>query len=280
VAFRLAGLAVLAIALAGCDGRLPSPSAALDRLIAGKVAVQDDKQGTSKPACTTGPCEVMDAFEEAYPDAYADFRLVYNQQRRKLGNDDRAWRIASPYLEQAIAEKVLQASDEDIRALLDLTLERMAQPKVAASPQACVKLGRDPAMTYAVDSEQLQDKHARLLAKIMRTPAPGDELAVASAEETLAWITAFAKSHRENVEGLLIARRAVLSAKQAKLVCDYAKAQWAYLRDEPDGRIGALFRGVRGMAEADPMGAAIKANRIQVVAPKPAAPAEAPAEKP
>jgi hypothetical protein len=197
--------------------------------------------------CTTAVCNLFDAFEETHPKEFAQFMATYRLERKKLDNSSRAMKRALPYLEAVLSTKIRYAKDEDIREMLDITIARLEQKKVADNPRVCAGAGRDPAMSAAVDSEQLQERHTRMSARLMRTPEiPGP---VATEEEIADWIQVFAETYPENVEGLLLAERDRLTPAQMIKVCVYAKAQWEYLRGQPDEKIGKLFRGLRLMAE-------------------------------
>ena len=229
---RVAGLVLAALLLAGCDE--------IDDLISGR-------QVTKTTECHTAVCDLFDAFKETHPQEFEQFLATYKLEKRRLENNNRAMKRALPYLENVLSAKIRYAKDEDIREMLDITIERLGQKKVVQSPRTCVTAARDPAMSATVDSEALQERHTRMSARLMRTPEiPGP---VASEEEIADWIQVFAETYPENVEGLLLAERESLTAGQMVKVCAYAKAQWEYLRGQPDEKIGKLFRGLRAMAE-------------------------------
>jgi hypothetical protein len=227
-------LAPAVLLLAGCD----------------EIAdLMSGQQMTRNTECHTAVCDLFEAFEETHPKEFEQFLATYRLEQRKLENNNRAMKRALPYLEAVLSSKIRYAKDEDIREMLDITIARLEQKKVNQSPGTCVRVARDPAMSAAVDSEALQERHTRMGARLMRTAEiPGP---VATEEEIADWIQVFAETYPENVEGLLLAERERLTPGQLTKVCAYAKAQWEYLRGQPDEKIGKLFRGLRQMAEKE-----------------------------
>jgi hypothetical protein len=183
--------------------------------------------------------DFFDAVKEEEPEAFKEIEAAVRATngnpfaRRQAGVD------AALHMEKLALERLAYAGTDLLRERMDLKIVQLDE-NMAKDPASCLAIPRGEQLRGVQDEAQIE-RQIRLMANLMRVEKRAVDTATKEQLEEVH--AAFRAEHPEHVEAIvLIGRGGFIRREKLQAVCDSIRAQWSYVRNLPEDKVGPILR--------------------------------------